>query len=185
MKTESATNAPKKKAPAQKPVSTPVVAATTTPKPEKKKFFKPDRDRMVEVRSCYYGQLIYKSSTGKKAVWDGYGLSQFFTVEELIQMRNEQVAFFQNNWIIIADDEAEELLTFLRAEKFYMNLGVYDNLDEVFEMGEAEMKDFIISLTPVMRENVQRRAYTLIKEGTLDSVKKIRLLEEVFECEFD
>lgn len=134
---------------------------------------------IVEVQSCFYGGLVYVSKkSGYTIQWHEFGESQYITVDELLAMRNSQPAFFQNQWVRLVGDNAPDVMKFLQLERYYKNFNITDNFDEIFDYELDAMKETISLMSAGMKETVARRAFVLIRDGALDSVKKIQIIED-------
>ena len=76
------------KRPAPKASGKKKVVETAEP-PVRKKIVPVDRNDLVEVRSCVYGELNYISyGTGNKITWQTFGDTNWITVADLMEMRN-------------------------------------------------------------------------------------------------
>lgn len=135
---------------------------------------------LVEVQSCAYGKLIYLSKkTGYKIIWNNFGESEYLTVEELLSMRNGQRKFFENQWLIIAGENADDVINFLQLEKYYKNISSLDDFDEIFNYSPDEISGILEKLSDGTKETVARRAYALVQSGELDSKKIIDVIENI------
>lgn len=139
---------------------------------------------LVEVRSNFYGTLVYVSrKTGYEIVWNEFGTSQYMTVEELSTMRNTQINFFKNNWIVLEGENAQDILEMLQVDRFYVNAIDIDNFDEIFSMSPDEITETISKLPDGTKESIARRAFELIESKKLDSMKCIEALEKALNVE--
>jgi hypothetical protein len=156
---------------------------TAPKKRTKSKLAQIDMNELIEVRSCVYGCLYYKSRAGYTVTWSDFGIVQILPASELLIMRNEQPAFFVNNWIAIVADNAREIIEALQLERYYKDISFAEDMDEIFDYNPDELKAALGKMNAAMKETVARRAYALIQEGTLDSHKAIEMLERVFNIE--
>jgi len=155
--------------------SKPAAKSTTTSKPQKKTVKDSDS---VDVRSCVVGRLTWKSAkTGYKVIWDEFGTSNPMTVEELRDMRNGSRKFFENNWVVVEGDNAEDVLKYLQIDKYYKDFASIEDIDVIFEYDPDEAEAVVKKFGYGLREVVARRASTLKSEGALDSVKMIEAIE--------
>ena len=135
-------------------------------------------DDTADVRSCVVGKLTWKSAkTGYKVIWDEFGTSNPMTVEELRDMRNGSRKFFENNWVVIEGDNAEDILKYLQIDKYYKDFSSIEDIDLIFEYEPDEAEAVIKKLGYGLKEVVARRASVLKSEGLLDSVKMIEAVE--------
>lgn len=135
----------------------------------------------VEVQSNCSGLLIYKSaSTGFEVIWNKLGDSNYMTIGDLKEMAATQRTFFKENWIIINDDEADDIYHFLRVDdcyksdlrvdKFIKNLSI-DKLGEIKKQLETASESLKMSIANAVVEEYKSRR--------LDSVVLIKELEKL------
>lgn len=137
-----------------------------------------DLREIVEVQSCFHGSLTYISKDGYTATWDEFGTSCYMSVEELLKMRNQQVAFFTNNWIAIVGDNAADVISFLQIERYYEHFLPTDDFDKIFSYDPEEIIEVVSVMSNNMKEAVARRAYVLFKEKKIDSIKVREAVEK-------
>jgi len=147
----------------------------------------------VWVASNVYGGLIYISQrTGTRIEWSDYNNRQLMTLDEVITMRNTQRSFIEKNWVRIigfvdaeyADTYSlEELLEYLQIKEYYKDSLCPENIDDVFALSPEEIKKRVPNMSEGVKNNIIVRANDLIKNGKLDSHKKILALEEALKCE--
>lgn len=141
----------------------------------------------VVVINNFPGVLAYKSSTtGLSLVWSEKGSTQFMSIQELQNMRNNSIAFFENNWIVIEDADADNIYKFLGVSNYY-NTDVFQtpgDYTELYKMSYKKMKDVISKMSPGVKESVAIDVTNKIKEGKIDSLKKITQLSELLDRQF-
>lgn len=157
----------------------------------KKPLSIPDYVRLV-VQSNVYGQLIYVNGrTGDTFLWDNFGDYQALTMGDLRAMRGSQNKFFSNNYIFIdhveeegyQDVTPEEVYKLLGVSQYYKDILSPENFTEIFTLSESEMRKRLLRLGVGAKTNVIVAANEAIKRGDLDSLKKIRMIEELLNCE--
>lgn len=141
----------------------------------------------VVVVNNFPGVLAYKSSTtGLVLVWSEKGSTQFMSIQELQNMRNNSIAFFENNWIVIDDAESDNIYKFLGVANYY-NTDVFQtpgDYTELYKMSYKKMKEVISKMSPGVKESVAIDVTNKIKEGKIDSLKKITQLSELLDRKF-
>lgn len=182
--TKKKTSAAKKPAQSTKktteePVAAPAEVKAPVAEKPKKKIARPDLNDLVEVESCFHGELSFVSAkTGNKAFWGKFGSNDYLTVEDLMSMRNSQPAFFKNNWIALVGDNAEDVFEYLQLGRYYKNYHSKEDFDELFSMEPEELKEVLDRMNDDFKENVARHAYALIQEGRLDSNRIVEVVEK-------
>lgn len=146
---------------------------------QKKKITPVDRNELVEVRSCVYGELNYVSrSTGNRITWKTFDDPNWVTVGDLMEMRNSQRDFFEKNWIVLVGDNAKDVMQYLQVDRYYKMVTNTENFDDIFKYSPDEIPGVVSKLSESMKETVARRAYALIQNHELDSRTMITALEE-------
>lgn len=175
-----ARNAQKKKEEAKVvPVSAPVADKVVKSRITKKEI---PLNTMVEVRNGFNGKLVYESkkNIGYTVIFDSFGDTEYFELQELIAAVNSYKKFFINNWFIIDD---VEILEFLNVSKYYKNAINIDDFDEVFSKSEGEMKKIIDRMSDGQKSTFINRVIHLIEDGTIDSRKTIDALENILQID--
>ena len=147
------------------------------PAKPKRKIIDPSTE--VEVQSNTAGSLIYVSKkTSEKFEWSRLGDSNWMSVEELTTMRNTQRGFFENNWVKIVGDEADDIINYLRLEKYFNE---FIDLTELEEFLEMKADDIVKRVSPMKREikdALASAAIQMINDGELADLNVIRALEK-------
>jgi len=134
-----------------------------------------DPNMYVPVRNGFNGKLIYISRrTGEKFVWEHFGDEQDMELRELRAAKTSYKAFYENNWFLI-DDPA--VIEYLGVERFYANALSYDEFDSLFTLTPEEIAEKIDKLSKGQRSSLAYSARQLIKDGGIDSIKVINILE--------
>ena len=157
-----------------------VEVAQDAPVEEKAKFTAKERvlepHTLVSVRNGFNGKLVYRSSrTGERFVWDGFGSELDMELQDLRSAKNSAKGYFEKNWFMIDDID---VLKYLGVERMYRNSLSIDNFDEIFSLPQDKLKARLDVIPKGQRSSVVYRARQLINDGTIDSIKVIRTLEE-------
>jgi hypothetical protein len=158
-----------------------------------KKRLKFDDNVLISIKSNVFGKLIYiNHKTGDKTVWENFGDTQPLSVADLRAMKGTQLSFFKENWITIeciedADSEfnevePEEIYDALQITQYYKDYLCPQDINMVFNWSVNDIKNKVPRMTKSVKESIAIRANELIKEGILDSISKLKALEEVLGC---
>lgn len=141
-------------------------------------------DTLIECKCGVYGSLIYKSTLnpGYVVEWSEFGEVQDIEYRELVAMRGSQKRFFEDNWILIED---QDVLHKLGVERYYKNALTTENFDKVFKMSADEIQKIVPTLSAGTKDAIKLKAYELVKSGELDSVSAVKALEQTLQCRFD
>lgn len=140
------------------------------------------RDLEVECKNITNGTLVYVSKkTGAEYILEGYGATEIFDVGELITMKSSSPRILNEPWLLIEDDD---VIDYLRLRDVYDRISVpLDNIDSFFDKPVSKMRDALDVAPNGIKFLIASRAKTLMNEGVLDSVKKIKLIEDVLQIE--
>lgn len=161
------------------------------PVPKKRDYKFPDHV-MVAVQSNTYGELIYVNQrTGARVSWKEIGDVQPVPMGELRDMRNTQRGFFSNNRIFIVGVEDEEyseaapedVYKALMVSQYYKDVIDPNNFNSIFGLEPHELRIRLNRMSDGAKTNLVVAANEAIRRGRLDSLKKIRVIEECLGCE--
>lgn len=160
-------------------VEAPVEQAPTA-KAQPQKRAQIDPTTLVEVKNNTAGRLVYASPRmmGYKIYWNEFGDTELMEYSELMTMRNSARRFFEDNLIWIDDETVREALN---VTKYYKDAVSTRNLDDLFRMSVDVIKQKISLMSDSNKNAVAQRAQSAINSGKLDSVKKIRAIEEALD----
>lgn len=180
----------KKSTKAPKPKKEAVV--DTTPTPSSRASVKLDDTVLIDVQSNVFGHLTYRNQrTGDKVRWEEFGDIQPMAMGDLRIMRNTQRRFFENNWIFVKgvvdagyeDVTPEDVYKALMVSQYYKGVLDPDNFNDIFVMDIDDMKIMVGRMSDGAKSNLVVAANDAIRDGILDSVKRIRMLEELLGCD--
>jgi len=148
----------------------------------------------VTVKSNVFGELNYiNHKTGTHVKWEKYGEPQTLSMADLREMKGSQISFFKENWIILVsvndeyedfnDIDIKEVYKNLDITRYYKNIFEIDDINTIFNWSIKDIKEKVPNMSKSMKENIIIRANELIELGVLDSLSKIKALQEVLDCE--
>lgn len=146
------------------------------------------------VSSNRFGELIYiNHKTGDKYAWENMGDVQSLYVSDIRAMKSNQRKFLEDNWVFIngiADSSEEyenvdvtEIYEALQISNYYKDFLCPTNLNDVFNWSVADIRNKVSKMPVSTRETIAIRANELIRAGIIDSIAKVKVLEEVIGCE--
>ena len=151
-----------------------------------------DDSVLIRVKSNTYGQLIYVNKrTGDRTEWSRFGEEQSVTMGDLRAMKGTQLPFFSDQMIVVTgcDDERypdltpAEIYDALLVSRYYKNIVDPDNFGRIFSASEDETRQWVSQMSSNARMNLIVALNAAIRNGTLDSLRKIKLFEELLGCE--
>lgn len=159
-----------------------------------KKKLKLDDNVSIYVASNVFGELIYiNHKTGDKYSWENMGDVQSLYVSDIRAMKSNQRKFLEENWIVItgiadhSDDydgvDVDDIYEALQISNYYKDFICPSNLNDVFNWKPDEIRNKVSKMPVSTKETIAIRANELIRAGIIDSISKIKVLEEVIGCE--
>lgn len=164
--------------PVEKPVVENVSAAKEVVKPKEKKVFQ--QNDGIMTTSITTGTLIMIGiKTGIVYTWADYGDQTEVEYADLVAaVRSSKDQVYKPYFII---DDEDFLENYPNVSKIYENIP--DSLEDVFRLSNDKFKKVISTLPEGARESLKSMAAKFIQSGELDSVAKIRAMDETFGCE--
>ena len=166
---------------------TPKAKATpkAEPKPVVKKYQKPeskfaDKD-MIPCKSVTSGGLSFIGTSGTKYRWADQGQIEYVAYEDLrreAQSANPTNYLFYPRFVVVDPEFVEE---FPKLEEFYSKFYTDEgDFEEILNLPEKQMQEAIDKLPKGCKECVKGIVATKIDDGTLDSVARIKALDNIF-----
>lgn len=187
--TNKATNTTVNKAIKETPVEnkvTETVSEKSIVKPKQK--VKIPADTLISCRSGVRGELRYisKRLNGMQYVWNDFGDENTIEFEELMSMRNTDLRFFTDNWVIIEDSDeftADEIYEALKVSQYYKTVLSIDNFDSLFNETPEKIISIVSNMSNGLKDTIAIRAKQLYNSGVLDSRKRTEALEKALGIE--
>lgn len=165
---------------ASKPMERAKVEAEVKTEPkaeEKKKKF--NQDDKIACRSVIDGVLNMEGLKTKNLYsWRDYGDIEYVEYADLVSAVRTKSGFVFNPWFIVDDEDFVNENSQLK--KFYTENYSVKELREIIDMPINKMVEAIKALPPSAVESLKSIAASAITSGGLDSVKKIKALDEAF-----
>ena len=162
-------------------VEEPVVEKVTPKKAEKKKYALTDG---IPCRSITQGGLYMhgiKSDIAYK--WSNDGDVTEVEYQDLVAAVRTSVSYVMKPYFIIEDKEF--VSQFPQLNQVYDSMySIRDLRSVILDLSPNMMKSTILSLPDGAKESIKHMASEMISNGSLDSVKKIKILDEIFDTKF-
>ena len=102
--------------------------------------------------------------------------------QDIVAAIRSNVSYINKPYFIIEDEEI--IAQFPQLNKIYASMySIKDLRDVLTETTPNAMKTTILSLPDGAKESIKNIASQMISKGTLDSVQKIKILDEIFNTE--
>lgn len=146
---------------------------------KKKKFAEDDG---ILCRSVTPGKLIMiGNKTGMKYIWNDYGHEYEVEYRDLVIAVRTRSKFVFGPMFIIEDEDF--INEFDLVKKFYDNSYNTADLQKILGLPVEDMEKAITALPPEAKKSFKTVASTAVREGSLDSLAKIKVLDEIFGIE--
>lgn len=147
-----------------------------TAKPTKKVFEPSDG---ITCRSVTHGILFVDGlKTSMKYTFTDYGDETDIEYRDLVALvRARNKAVYNPRFIIMDEDFIAEYPTL---GKFYKDHFATKNIKEILDMPDRQMKEAISKLPKGAVESLKSMAVSQIVSGEIDSIRKIKALDEAF-----
>lgn len=137
----------------------------------------------ILCRSVTYGGLNVTSQSGNLYEFKNYGAECEINYRDLVTMiRNGSEHVFMPRFVILDSDMLEEFPTIKRSyEKMYTR----NDLLEILDLPVDRMKSAIAELPDATAKVLCQMVASEISNGHLDSIRKVRVLSEIFDSDFN
>ena len=149
-----------------------------TPIEKSKKVFK--QSEGILCRSVVNGKMFMEGIRSSMPYqWADYGDELEVEYRDLVAATREKNGYIMNPWIIIQDDDFIAEFPFL-ADIYAKQYSVND-LANILTLSIPQMTEEIEKLPTNVKNTLKGIAATWVNNGRLDSVKKIKALDEIFD----
>lgn len=137
-----------------------------------------EQNDLILCRSVTYGELLYPAKKSQLLyTWADYGDTTEVEYQDLQALRSTKSAYLNAPYFMIEDEELLE--QWPEFKKIYEKIAVTD-LDKMFDMPLNKFKVALKNLPVGFRDSIKNIASAKILDGTLDSLSKIKAIDEVF-----
>ena len=157
-----------------------VVETVKETKIEIKKFKETDPIKCVSITAGELGMLGIK--TGINYTWAGRGDETDVEYQDLVAAIRSGKKQITAPRFIIKDEDF--LALYPQVEKIYSSMLSYNDLKDILKLDVVNMKKVISQLPAGAKDSMKNIASTQITNGFLDSVQKIKALDEIFDTKF-
>ena len=150
---------------------------TSVPVVETKKEFAPGDG--VKCKSVIQGGLYFEGpKTGMLYSFSDYGDVTEIEYRDLVAAVRTKSGYVYNPYFVIED--VDFINEFPSLTKFYEDQVSIKDLKHILDLPVSDMISAIKTLTPTAITSLKTIASTQVASGKLDSVKKIKTLDEIF-----
>lgn len=140
-----------------------------------------DNEDEIPCRSITSGELLMvgaKSNTLYK--WADYGYVEYVQYQDLLyEIRSGENSFANYPRFVIMDDALVE--KYPKLEQIYSEMYTAGDFEELLEQDVRTIKEVVQQMPKGSRESLKNYVATQIRGGYLDSINRIKALDEIFE----
>ena len=150
-------------------------ASTSVKKKTPRKF---EQNDPILCKSVTYGELLYPAKKSQLLYsWANYGDVTEVEYQDLQALRSTKSAYLNAPYFVIEDEELLEQWPELK--KLYEKIATVD-IDRMFDLPINKFKTALRNLPAGFKDSIKNVASAKILDGTLDSLSKIKAVDEVF-----
>ena len=155
-----------------------VVEEKVVPTEQPREF---QKDDLIEVKSVFAGSCtLVGRRSGNVYVWETLGEIQYVEYQDLLaEITNRYSQYIYEPLLLIEDEDVINKNPKLK--------DLYDTMIDVEDIEESllndsveDLRSILISLPSGLKETVKSVASTLMQDGALYDVRKIRLLDDLY-----
>lgn len=136
----------------------------------------------ILCRSIVAGGLTINCRSGNPYRFNNYGSTCEIEYRDLVELiRKHSDHIFVPRIIVDEDDFVDE---FPQLKKFYTELYTIGDLKEILLLPDSQMEKTINSLPNELKATLKNIAATMIENGEIDSISKVRALTETLGADF-
>ena len=158
-------------------VSVKNIVEKAKPQPVQKTY---DQHDLILCRNVSAGWLKMTGKSGIPYVWNATGDLCEVEYGDLWARKTAKSEYLYKPYFVIEDEELLEQPRWKDLKTFY-DEKVYglDNVDAIINVPSSSIRRVLVELSDGMKNAVAVRAATMIENGSLDSLKKIKIIDEV------
>lgn len=139
------------------------------------------KDDLIEVKSVFAGSCtLVGRRSGNVYVWETLGEIQYVEYQDLLaEITNRYSKYIYEPLLLIEDEDV--INQNLKLKDLYDTMiDVEDLEDSLLNDSVEDLRSILISLPSGLKETVKSVASTLMQDGALYDVRKIRLLDDLY-----
>lgn len=151
----------------------------TSEEPTKKEKRVFDPEEYIDCRAVNMGKTFIEGKKSKETyAFDGEGDIVGIPYKDLESMVRSNSSYMFTPWIIVLDDDFIE--AFPKLKEFYDSMYSVGDIREILSLSPTRLKEVIPTLPHGVQESIKSTAMSMIADGTMDSISKVKALDEIF-----
>lgn len=155
-----------------------VVEEKVVPTEQPREF---QKDDLIEVKSVFAGSCtLVGRRSGNVYVWEKLGEIQYVEYQDLLaEITNRYSKYIYEPLLLIEDEDVINKNPKLK-DLYDAMIDVEDIEDALLNDSVEELRSILLTLPSGLKETVKSVASTLMQDGALYDVRKIRLLDDLY-----
>ena len=171
----------------------PVLVKEPEPEPEPPKPVEPPKKEprqfnqhdLILCRSVTAGWLGCGGKSGQYYIFENFGDECEIEYQDLFALKQRRSPYLYSPLFVIEDEELLENPRWTDIQKFYdEKVYTMEDIDATLNIPIAKFEDALKKLPKGLAKSLQVEVAKRIEDGTFDSLKKIRVIDEVFGTDF-
>lgn len=194
--TRKRTTAPKKTVTEEAVITPPVEEETATPvmekvvvKEEPKKKVTPrqfNQHDLILCRSVTAGWLGCGGKSGQYYIFENFGDECEIEYQDLFALKQRRSPYIYSPLFVIEDEELLDNPRWSDIKKFYdEKVYTMDDIEEILNLPVGQFENALRQLPKGLAKSLQVEVAKRIEDGTFDSLRKIKIVDEVYETDFN
>ena len=152
------------------------------PKKEPRQFNQHD---LILCRSVTAGWLGCGGKSGQYYIFENFGDMCEVEYQDLFALKQRRSPYLYAPLFVIEDEELLENPRWADIQKFYdEKVYTMEDINEVLNLPFSQFEDALKKLPKGLAKSVQVEVAKRIEDGSFDSLKKIKVIDEVFGTDF-
>lgn len=143
-----------------------------------------NQNDLILCRSVTAGWLGVSGKSGQYYVFENFGDECEIEYQDLFALKSRHSNYIYAPHFIIEDEELLENPRWADVSKFYDEEVFNEDVDEVLNLPQNVFEEALRKLPRGLAKTLQVKVAEKIEDGTFDSLKKIKMIDEVFGTDF-
>ena len=143
-----------------------------------------NQNDLILCRSVTAGWLGVSGKSGQYYVFENFGDECEIEYQDLFALKSRHSNYIYAPHFIIEDEELLENPRWADVSKFYDDEVFNEDVDEVLNLPQNVFEDALRKLPRGLAKTLQVKVAEKIEDGTFDSLKKIKMIDDVFGTDF-
>ena len=158
---------------------------STEPVEVKKQPRQFNQNDLILCRSVTAGWLGVSGKSGQYYVFENFGDECEIEYQDLFALKSRHSNYIYAPHFVIEDEELLENPRWTDVAKFYdEKVYTLEDVDEVLNLPVNNFKKALTQLPRGLAKSLQVKVAEKIEDGSFDSIKKIKIIDEVFGTDF-